>query len=208
MLIAEVSKLSETWEQLNKQNQSKVFELAQYDVRLERMATEKAKANQKYFASEREKEALTNQSNVYQRLSNQQKGAINLLENEKHALLNKLTNAEKELQEHQTAQNLFDKKISELVKTAEEHKAKAVTSEKQLEEVRKRVHQHAVSSDSDAPAGQESAERAHHATPLRGGSAKKGRRAIKQAREGGREMERKGEPSYCCRQWSRSLCRN
>lgn len=135
MLISEVSRLSETWEQLNKQNQSKVFDLAQYDVRLERMATEKAKANQKYFASEREKEALTNQSNLYHRLSTNQKAVIAQLEEEKRALTSKLVNAERELAERQAAEGLLKTKIKELEKIKDAHTSEFTTLQRQFEEV-------------------------------------------------------------------------
>lgn len=135
MLISEVSRLSETWEQLNKQNQSKVFDLAQYDVRLERMATEKAKANQKYFASEREKEALTNQSNLYHRLSTNQKAVIAQLEEEKRALTNKLVNAERELAERQAAEGLLKTKIKDLEKIKDAHTSEFTTLQRQFDEV-------------------------------------------------------------------------
>jgi E3 ubiquitin-protein ligase BRE1 len=108
MLISEVSRLSETWEQLNKQNQSKVLDVAQYDLRLERLANEKAKANQKYFASEREKEALTTQVTLYTRLSTNQKGVIEKLEREQQALSEKSLNAEKELAERIKAEQMLE----------------------------------------------------------------------------------------------------
>lgn len=136
MLISEVGRLSETWEQLNKQNHSKILELAQYDVRLERMATERAKANQKYFASEREKEALANQSHTYLRLSNTQKAAITILEDERRALVNKLANADKELVEHQSAESLLEKKISDIERERSEKAAAYAALQKQFSEVR------------------------------------------------------------------------
>lgn len=139
MLISEVGRLSETWEQLNKQNHSKILELAQYDVRLERMATERAKANQKYFASEREKEALANQSNTYLRLSNNQKAAISILESERRAFVNKLANAEKELVEHQAAENLLEKKINDIERERSEKIAAYAALQKQFAEVSRKL---------------------------------------------------------------------
>jgi len=135
MLITEVGRLSETWEQLNKQNHSKILDVAQYDIRLERMATERAKANQKYFASEREKEALANQSNTYLRLSNNQKAAITVLESERRAFVSKLANAEKELVEHQAAEKLLEKKISDIEREKNERAAAYAALQKQFVEV-------------------------------------------------------------------------
>lgn len=135
MLISEVGRLSETWEQLNKQNHSKILDLAQYDVRLERMATERAKANQKYFASEREKEALVNQSNTYLRLSNNQKAAISILESERRAFVTKLATCERELVAHQAAETLLEKRISEIERERSEKAAAYAALQKQFAEV-------------------------------------------------------------------------
>lgn len=134
MLISEVGRLSETWEQLNKQNHSKILDLAQYDVRLERMATERAKANQKYFASEREKEALVNQSNTYLRLSNNQKAAISILESERRAFVTKLATCERELVAHQAAETLLEKRISEIERERSEKAAAYAALQKQFAE--------------------------------------------------------------------------
>lgn len=135
MLISEVGRLSETWEQLNKQNHSKILDLAQYDIRLERMATEKAKANQKYFAAEREKEALTNQSNTYLRLSNNQKATISILESERRAFMNKLANAEKEVVEREAAARLLEKRIGDVEREKNERVASHAALQRQFTEV-------------------------------------------------------------------------
>lgn len=100
------------------------------------MATEKAKANQKYFASEREKEALTNQSNLYHRLSNNQKAVIAQFEEEKRALTSKLVNAEKELAERQTAEDLLKAKIKEVERARDLHTSEHAVLQRQFDEVR------------------------------------------------------------------------
>ena len=114
MLITEVTRLSEAWEHLNTQNHSKILELAQYDARLERAAAEKSKSTQKYFASEREKEALNNQVNVYNRLTQTQKAALEKLEEVRRALHGKLANAEKEIAENEKAVKVHQDKIGSL----------------------------------------------------------------------------------------------
>ena len=114
MLITEVTRLSEAWEHLNTQNLSKILDLAQYDTRLERAAAEKSRTTQKYFASEREKEALISQVNIYTRLTQTQKGAYDKLEEEKRALYGKLANAENEISEHEKAAKMHQDKIGSL----------------------------------------------------------------------------------------------
>lgn len=214
MLISEVGRLSETWEQLNKQNHSKILEIAQYDVRLERMATERAKANQKYFASEREKEALANQSNTYLRLSNNQKAAISLLESERRAFTSKLANAEKELVERQAAERLLKKKISDIEREQNERAAAYLALQKQFAEVSRMYDLRARCLRAPRlilfflDTAIERVIRAHKSVPLRRRSPKEVRRPGLKTREGGREVEKQGKSSYCSCQRSGTLCGN
>ena len=103
MLISEVTRLSETWEALNAQNQNKILELAQYDMRLERLAVERTKAHQKYYAVEREKEALVAQIAISEKVTKAQKVNLDRSEDERRSIESKLALVEKELSEAKKA---------------------------------------------------------------------------------------------------------
>lgn len=102
MLVAEVSKLSEVWDTLNKQNRDKILELAQYERRIEQISMEKQKAIQKYFACEREKEAIANEREAHMRVAASAKAAIELMREEERSLNAKITAAELEITKRQT----------------------------------------------------------------------------------------------------------
>ena len=82
---------------MNRQNQNKVFDLAQYDARLELAARDRGRANQKYFASEREKETLVAQLTIADKMKVVQKTAIERQKEEAVALRARLADAELDL---------------------------------------------------------------------------------------------------------------
>lgn len=109
MLISEVTRLSETWEALNSQNGNKVFELSQYDARLERLAVERTKAHQKYYAVEREKEALLAQIAIGEKLTKAQKTNLERGEEERRHLVHTVEVLEKEVAQHRLARSQAEK---------------------------------------------------------------------------------------------------
>ena len=97
MLISEVTRLSEAWTQLDSQNSSKIFDLAHHERLIQQYVSEKTKAQNKYFQSERDKEAVGQQVEVYTRLAKQQKAVITSLNEEKISNAKRLRMLEEEL---------------------------------------------------------------------------------------------------------------
>lgn len=66
-LYTEVDGLAKLWEGLEKTYNSKVFELKDGEMKMSRLATEKAKADNKYFQAMRTKEAIEAECRAAQR---------------------------------------------------------------------------------------------------------------------------------------------
>ncbi|WWC72057.1 uncharacterized protein I206_106017 [Kwoniella pini CBS 10737] len=66
-LYTEVEGLSKLWENLDQTVQSKVFELKDGELKISRLATEKAKADNKFFSAMRAKEAVEAEGKLAQR---------------------------------------------------------------------------------------------------------------------------------------------
>lgn len=66
-LYTEVENLSKLWEGAQENLSSKAFELKDGELRMSRLATEKAKADNKYFQAMRTKEAIEGECRTAQR---------------------------------------------------------------------------------------------------------------------------------------------
>jgi E3 ubiquitin-protein ligase BRE1 len=83
-LYTEIERLSALWENLDKQVKDKVFDLAVMEERIQKAATEKAKADNKYFATMRQKDAAdAERKNLQRNLDKQVKVIEKLAETEK-----------------------------------------------------------------------------------------------------------------------------
>lgn len=76
MLITEVDRLSSAWQTLDVQNRDKVLNLIQHEEKVARILSEKAKADNRYFAAMRAKEALAAENLVLNKTSDKQSKAI------------------------------------------------------------------------------------------------------------------------------------
>lgn len=76
MLITEVDRLSSAWQTLDTQNRDKVLSLMQHEEKTARLLSEKAKADNRYFAAMRAKEALTAENLVLSKTSEKQSKAL------------------------------------------------------------------------------------------------------------------------------------
>lgn len=106
MLINEVERLSAAWQMLDEQNRDKVLNLVLYEEKLTKLVTEvgltlrlktianvaaqKSKADNKYFAAMRAKEALLGENQVLTKAAERQTKAIEALNDTKAALLEQL----------------------------------------------------------------------------------------------------------------------
>ncbi|TIB14200.1 hypothetical protein E3P92_02077 [Wallemia ichthyophaga] len=96
-IYGEIERLSKAWEVLDEQNRSKIFDLQHLEEKVTRLMTEKAKADNKYFAAMRAKDAIDIERKTAQRTHEKQSKTIEkLLETEKQ-LENQVSIHEKEL---------------------------------------------------------------------------------------------------------------
>lgn len=86
MLYGEIDRLSEAWATLDEQNASKVFGLQALEDKVQRLVSEKAKADNRYFSTMRQKEALAMENATLTKLADKQQAVV-LAEKETHRSL-------------------------------------------------------------------------------------------------------------------------
>ncbi|GAA5932035.1 E3 ubiquitin-protein ligase BRE1 [Sporobolomyces koalae] len=114
MLYGEIDRLSAAWSALDEQNASKVFNLASLEDKLQRLGAEKAKADSRYFATMRQKDALTNENTVLTKLAEKQQQKVESVSELQHSLTQQLTAAEKEITLHQDNVRAYADQIAQL----------------------------------------------------------------------------------------------
>ncbi|KXN91035.1 E3 ubiquitin-protein ligase BRE1 [Leucoagaricus sp. SymC.cos] len=107
-LYAELDKLSSAWETLDRQVKSKVFDLAALEERLSKSQMDKAKAENKFYAAMRDKEAMEIEKKSFIRMLEKQGKAVEKLVDTEGSL-----NAQIALLEKETA---MQKKIIDSLK--------------------------------------------------------------------------------------------
>ena len=96
-IYGEVERLSKAWEVLEEQNKNKIFDLQTLEDKVSRLMTEKAKADNKYFAAMRAKDGIDIERKTALRTHEKQTKTIEkLLESEKQLHL-QISNMEKEI---------------------------------------------------------------------------------------------------------------
>ncbi|KAH9949593.1 BRE1-domain-containing protein [Amylocystis lapponica] len=96
-LYAELDKLSAAWEVLDRQVNSKVFDLSAMEERVTKSGLEKAKAENKFYAALRDKEALeAERKNLSRTIDKQAKAVEKLVQGEK-VLLARVSDMEREV---------------------------------------------------------------------------------------------------------------
>lgn len=101
MLYGEIDRLSAAWSTLDEQNSSKVFNLVSLEEKVQRLNTEKAKADNRYFATMRQKDAIAAENAVLSKLAEKQQRAVDSATDLQHSLGIQLAAAEKEITLHQ-----------------------------------------------------------------------------------------------------------
>ncbi|KAM0789473.1 hypothetical protein ACM66B_000293 [Microbotryomycetes sp. NB124-2] len=101
MLYSEIERLSLAWSTLEEQNAQKVWTLTHTEEKIQKLTVEKTKADNKYFAAMREKEALTAENAVLTKLSEKQQKAVASADDLQDSLRQQLLAAEKEITLHQ-----------------------------------------------------------------------------------------------------------
>ncbi|SCZ89366.1 BZ3500_MvSof-1268-A1-R1_Chr9g10383 [Microbotryum saponariae] len=101
MLYSEIDRLSAAWSTLDEQQSSKAAQLHALEEKVHRSATEKTKADNRYFQTMRQKEALVAENAVLTKLADKQNRALEAGEEARHALGDRLAATEKEITLHQ-----------------------------------------------------------------------------------------------------------
>ncbi|GJN91021.1 hypothetical protein Rhopal_004035-T1 [Rhodotorula paludigena] len=101
MLYGEIDRLSTAWAALDEQNSSKVFNLAALEEKIQRLNAEKAKSDNRYFSTMRQKDSLVSENSVLNKLAEKQQQKIEVAADAQRAISQQLTQAEREISAHQ-----------------------------------------------------------------------------------------------------------
>ncbi|GAA6010279.1 hypothetical protein JCM11491_006245 [Sporobolomyces phaffii] len=113
-LYGEIDRLSAAWSALDEQNASKVFNLANLEEKLQRLGAEKAKADNRYYATMRQKDSLVSENAVLTKLAEKQQQKVETASETHHSLSQQLAAAEKEITLHQDNVRAYAEQISQL----------------------------------------------------------------------------------------------
>ncbi|GAA5838520.1 hypothetical protein JCM3766R1_006001 [Sporobolomyces carnicolor] len=113
-LYGEIDRLSAAWSDLDEQNASKVFNLAHLEEKLQRLGAEKAKADNRYYSTMRQKDSLVSENAVLTKLAERQQHKVETANEMQHSLSEQLAAAEKEITLHQDNVRAYAEQISQL----------------------------------------------------------------------------------------------
>lgn len=122
MLYAEIDRLSTAWATLDEQNSSKVFNLQHLEEKAGKLLGEKAKADNRYFATMRQKDALAAENTVLTKLAEKQQRVVDAAKEMQHSLGDQLTSAEKEITAHQHTARAYQNELEQSRREAAELK--------------------------------------------------------------------------------------
>ena len=134
-LVKEIATLSQAWQVLDQQNRDKVLNLVTHEERLTRLASEKAKADNRYFAACRSKDAIAAESAVAVRTAASQLKTIEAYKESVVAITSRLTAAEKEITLQTTAVRERQRRISSLEATTAELQARTIEQQRSIDQV-------------------------------------------------------------------------
>ncbi|KAF8628901.1 hypothetical protein AX15_003682 [Amanita polypyramis BW_CC] len=141
LLYVELEKLSTSWEALDRQVKSKVFDLSQLEDRLIKMGLDKAKSDNKFFAVMRDKEAIdVERKNLSRNVERQAKVLERLHESERN-LQNQIVDAEKEIIALKRGYELLKQDNQKLVTETNEAKMQAEHERREKANVRTSVNE-------------------------------------------------------------------
>lgn len=116
MLYGEIDRLSAAWSILDEQSASKVFNLVDLAEKVQRLNTDRAKADNRYFSTMRQKDAIVAENTVLTKLAEKQQRAVESANDMQHSIGNQLTAAEKEITLHINHVRSHRDKITDLTR--------------------------------------------------------------------------------------------
>ncbi|KAI0328649.1 BRE1-domain-containing protein [Cubamyces sp. BRFM 1775] len=146
-LFAELDKLSAAWENLDRQVNSKVYDLSTLEERVQKAGVERAKAENKFYAAVRDKEAIDNErKNLVRNLDKAGKALDKLAANEK-ALNTRIHDLEKEISLSRKAVEALKEESRALQADNHEWRTRFYGERKSLEETRTAFQEHSTALD-------------------------------------------------------------
>lgn len=130
-LMMEIESLGKAWAGLEEQNKNKVLDLVAKEEQLQRLSAEKAKADQKYFAVMKAKDAALADAQALRRSSKKQTEVIERLSEVERTLTQQLSLQEKELSATRQAIELGSNKYNMLVQQHNETLNQLETSKRE-----------------------------------------------------------------------------
>ncbi|KAL0578744.1 E3 ubiquitin-protein ligase bre1 [Marasmius crinis-equi] len=113
-LYTEIEKLSAAWETLDNQVKSKVFDLTSMEEKLTRALTEKAKAENKFYATMRDKEGIELERRTLHRNLEKHAKVVEALKETESKLSHQITMAQKVISAREQTCSLHDRELREL----------------------------------------------------------------------------------------------
>ncbi|KAK2464239.1 hypothetical protein APHAL10511_003696 [Amanita phalloides] len=140
-LYAELEKLSTSWETLDKQVKSKVFDLSQLEERLIKIGLDKAKSDNKFFAVMRDKEAIdVERKNLSRNVEKQAKVLERLYESERN-LQSQIADQDKEIAVLKKVYELIKQDNQKLVSEANEARVQVDHERREKEAMRTSINE-------------------------------------------------------------------
>ncbi|KAJ8462214.1 hypothetical protein ONZ51_g11039 [Trametes cubensis] len=146
-LFAELDKISAAWENLDRQVNSKVYDLSALEERVQKAGVERAKADNKFYAAVRDKEAIDNErKNLVRNLDKAGKALDKLAASEK-ALNTRVHDLEREISLSRKAMDALKEEAKALQADNHEWRTRFYGERKSLEETRTAFQEHSAALD-------------------------------------------------------------
>ncbi|GAA5973856.1 hypothetical protein JCM11641_003195 [Rhodosporidiobolus odoratus] len=159
MLYGEIDRLSTAWASLDEQNQSKVFNLASLEDKIQRLNADKAKADNRYFATMRQRDALSQENTVLTKLAERQQQKVEAASELQRSLLGQLTAAEKEISSHQSNVRAYQDSLAQLKRDNAELSLRSEQNSKHLVELNAALSARITEAETEAAARSRADER-------------------------------------------------
>ncbi|GAA6032403.1 hypothetical protein JCM8097_008157 [Rhodosporidiobolus ruineniae] len=150
MLYGEIERLSTAWGSLDEQNANKIFNLSSLEDKIQRLNADKAKADNRYFATMRQKDAIASENTVLTKLAEKQQQKVDAANEIHRSISGQLTAAEKEITLHQKNVRAYQDDISRLKRENAELTLRSDQTLKQLAELNAALFERITQAESEA----------------------------------------------------------
>ncbi|KAK9459322.1 BRE1 E3 ubiquitin ligase-domain-containing protein [Lipomyces oligophaga] len=132
-LAAELPSMEAAFNQAHRLSTKKVMDILEKDEKYLRLVAEKTKADQKYFAAMRAKEAVSLENKTLRTQSSKSGEIIQQLKEAEKSSSQKVSLLEKQVSEHVNARHVYDKQLQEAARRAVEQKSEIERYKQQID---------------------------------------------------------------------------